>query len=221
MYKTLRINKIHRNKLWLLSMFEDRNHERYANVAWVIGKWMKRKGMGTQEGSQIVCGQFVTKLARKLRLLSDEVLDGLRAMIFCRSLDATTLRELIRPDWRLIAEDLALGVRVERNLGRGFLKFESRKLSALKGLTLRNLAPSTKELLSKTLTSFSMLVLNRMICALLLKLGIGPLVLSVSSPNEPSSRLNSSNAFQMRNRLEKERLIIIEYLAKDEEKDVF
>ncbi|GKA67348.1 hypothetical protein Tco_0767156 [Tanacetum coccineum] len=56
---------------------------------------------------------------------------------------------------------------------RFFLKFESRRFSALKGLTLRNLAPSMKELLSKTMTSFAMLVLNRMIGALLLKLGIG------------------------------------------------
>nr|GFA45600.1 hypothetical protein [Tanacetum cinerariifolium] len=43
----------------------------------------KRKGMGTQEGSQIVCRQ---------------------------SLDATTLRELIGPDGRLIAEDPSLSV---------------------------------------------------------------------------------------------------------------
>ncbi|GJU89397.1 hypothetical protein Tco_1301820 [Tanacetum coccineum] len=97
-------DKIDRNELWLLSMFEDRNHERYANVSWVIARWMKRKGKGTHEGSQIVCGQFVTKLARKFRLLNDEVLDGLRALIFFRTLDATTLKELIRPDGRLITE---------------------------------------------------------------------------------------------------------------------
>ncbi|GJS77535.1 hypothetical protein Tco_0727416 [Tanacetum coccineum] len=62
---------------------------------------------------------------------------------------------------------------VERSLGRGFRKFESRKLSALKGLTLKNLVPSMKELLSKTSTSFAMLAMNKMIGALLLKLGIG------------------------------------------------
>ncbi|GKA11027.1 hypothetical protein Tco_0690460 [Tanacetum coccineum] len=52
-------------------------------------------------------------------------------------------------------------------------KIQKKELSALKGLTLRNLVPSMKESLSKTLTSFAMLVLNMMIGALLLKLGIG------------------------------------------------
>ncbi|GJX08646.1 hypothetical protein Tco_0196578 [Tanacetum coccineum] len=62
---------------------------------------------------------------------------------------------------------------LERNFGRGFQKFESRKLSALKGLTLRNLVPSTKEWLSKTSTSFAMLAMNKMIGTLLLKPGTG------------------------------------------------
>ncbi|GKE39617.1 hypothetical protein Tco_1463022 [Tanacetum coccineum] len=50
--------KIKRNDLWLLSMFEDRHQNGYANVAWVIAKWMKRKGAGSQKDSQICCGQF-------------------------------------------------------------------------------------------------------------------------------------------------------------------
>ncbi|GKA15575.1 hypothetical protein Tco_0695322 [Tanacetum coccineum] len=45
------------------------------------------------EESQIICGQFMTKLAKKLRLLSNEVLDVLGAPIFYRYLEATTLRE--------------------------------------------------------------------------------------------------------------------------------
>ncbi|GJX78259.1 hypothetical protein Tco_0325070 [Tanacetum coccineum] len=44
----------------------------YANVAWLIARWMKRKGVGTQKESQICCGQFIPKLARKVRVLSDE-----------------------------------------------------------------------------------------------------------------------------------------------------
>ncbi|GKF62703.1 hypothetical protein Tco_0182757 [Tanacetum coccineum] len=104
------MDKIQRNELWLLSMFEDRHHERCANITWVISKWMKRKGMGIQEGSQIVYGQFVTKLANKLRILSNEVLYGLRALIFYRSLDATTLREVIGHDGRLTTEYPALCV---------------------------------------------------------------------------------------------------------------
>ncbi|GJW42723.1 hypothetical protein Tco_0071522 [Tanacetum coccineum] len=35
---TIGYDKIQRNEPWLLSMFEDRNRERYANVAWVIAR---------------------------------------------------------------------------------------------------------------------------------------------------------------------------------------
>ncbi|GJY53691.1 hypothetical protein Tco_0445355 [Tanacetum coccineum] len=72
-----RYDKIQRNELWLMSMFEARNQNR---------------------------------MARKMILLTDEVLDGLSALIYCRSLDATTLRELIGSNGRLITEDPALGV---------------------------------------------------------------------------------------------------------------
>ncbi|GJU34322.1 hypothetical protein Tco_1182676 [Tanacetum coccineum] len=58
----------------------------------------------------IVCGQFVTKLAKKMQVLTDVVLDGPSALIYCRPLDATTLRELIGPYGRLIAEDLTPSV---------------------------------------------------------------------------------------------------------------
>ncbi|GJR40222.1 hypothetical protein Tco_1215906 [Tanacetum coccineum] len=108
--RTTGYDKIKRNELWLMSMFEDRNQQRYANVAWVIAKLMKRKRMGTQKRSMIVCGQFVTKLAKTTQLLADDILDGLSAPIDCRSLDATTLRELICHDERLITEDLTTGV---------------------------------------------------------------------------------------------------------------
>nr|GFA83333.1 hypothetical protein [Tanacetum cinerariifolium] len=68
------------------------------------------KGIDTQEGRMIVYGQFVTKLAKKMQLLTYDVLDGLNASIQCRFVDATTLRELIGPDGRLIAENPAPGV---------------------------------------------------------------------------------------------------------------
>ncbi|GJX34300.1 retrovirus-related pol polyprotein from transposon TNT 1-94 [Tanacetum coccineum] len=41
---------------------------------------------------------------------NDEVLDGLSALVYCRSLDATTLRELISSNGRLIVKDSTLGV---------------------------------------------------------------------------------------------------------------
>ncbi|GJY81180.1 hypothetical protein Tco_0493931 [Tanacetum coccineum] len=77
----------------------------YANVAWLIAKWMKRKGAGTQRESQICCGQFISKLARKSRVLTDGVIRRLSAPIYCRDLDTTTLRELIDFEGRLIPED--------------------------------------------------------------------------------------------------------------------
>ncbi|GJW67025.1 retrovirus-related pol polyprotein from transposon TNT 1-94 [Tanacetum coccineum] len=54
--------------------------------------------------SMTCCGQFITKIARKARVLSDEVIRSLSAPIYCRDLDTTTLRELIDFKVRLIPE---------------------------------------------------------------------------------------------------------------------
>ncbi|GJV43369.1 ribonuclease H-like domain-containing protein [Tanacetum coccineum] len=88
----------------------ERHQNGYVNVAWLIARWIKRKGAGTQKESQICYGQFITKLARKLRVLSDEVLRSLSALIYCRDLDTTTLRELIDFEGRLIPKDPQPGV---------------------------------------------------------------------------------------------------------------
>ncbi|GKB38023.1 hypothetical protein Tco_0882965 [Tanacetum coccineum] len=91
-------------------MFDTRHQNRYANVAWLIARWMKRKGAGTQKESQICCGQFITKLARKTRVLTDDVIRSLSTPIYYRDLDMTTLRELIDSEGRLILEDPQPGV---------------------------------------------------------------------------------------------------------------
>ncbi|GKC18951.1 hypothetical protein Tco_1021101 [Tanacetum coccineum] len=70
---------------------------------------MKRKGVGTQKESMICYGQFVTRLVKKMQLLTND-LDRLSAPIYFRSLDATILRELNGPNGRLIAEDPTPGV---------------------------------------------------------------------------------------------------------------
>ncbi|GJY39871.1 hypothetical protein Tco_0426235 [Tanacetum coccineum] len=82
----------------------------YINVAWFIAKWLKRKGVGSQRESMIYCRQFITRIARRMRLLTYEVLDGLSAPIYCRALDTTTFRDLIGSNGRLIAKDPAPGV---------------------------------------------------------------------------------------------------------------
>ncbi|GJT25291.1 hypothetical protein Tco_0895228 [Tanacetum coccineum] len=102
--RTTGYEKIQRNDLWLLSMFEDRHQNGYANVAWVIAKWMKRKGAGSQKDSQICCGQFISKIARKSRVLTEETIRSLSTPVYCRDLDRTTLRELIDSEDRLIPE---------------------------------------------------------------------------------------------------------------------
>ncbi|GJY06764.1 hypothetical protein Tco_0373818 [Tanacetum coccineum] len=103
-HRTTGYEKIQRNDLWLLSMFEDRHQNGYANVAWVIAKWMKRKGAGSQKDSQICCGQFISKIAKKSRVLTEETIRSLSTLVYCRDLDRTTLRELITSEDRLIPE---------------------------------------------------------------------------------------------------------------------
>ncbi|GJT62667.1 hypothetical protein Tco_1006200 [Tanacetum coccineum] len=103
-------DKIQKNDLRLLRMFDARHQNEYASVAWLIARWMERKGAGTQRDSQICCGHFITKIARKARVLTDAVLRSLSALIYYRDLGMTTLRELIDSEGRLIPKDPQSGV---------------------------------------------------------------------------------------------------------------
>ncbi|GKE59655.1 hypothetical protein Tco_1498840 [Tanacetum coccineum] len=103
-------DKIQKTDLWLLSMSDARHQNGYANVAWLIMRWMKRKGAGTQKESQICCRQFITKISRKARVLTDVVLRSLSTLIYCRDLDTTTLKELIDSEGRLIPKDSQPGI---------------------------------------------------------------------------------------------------------------
>ncbi|GJQ93540.1 hypothetical protein Tco_0004679 [Tanacetum coccineum] len=102
--KRLGYDKVQKNELWLLSMFEANHQNGYANFTWLIAKWMKKKGVGTQRESLICCGQFVMRIAKRLGILSDEVLIGLSAPTYCRTLDANILRELIGSNGSLNTE---------------------------------------------------------------------------------------------------------------------
>ncbi|GKA68959.1 hypothetical protein Tco_0775023 [Tanacetum coccineum] len=73
-------------------------------------RWMKRKGGGSQKESMICCGQFITKIAKRKNLLSEEVLNSLSALIYCKALDTTTLRDLIEYEGRLIPKAPEPGV---------------------------------------------------------------------------------------------------------------
>ncbi|GKG12587.1 hypothetical protein Tco_0346824, partial [Tanacetum coccineum] len=85
--RTTGYEMIQRNDLWLLS-----------------AKWMKRKGAGGQKDSQICCGQFISNIARKSRVLTKEIIRSLSTPVYCRDLDRTTLRELIDSEDRLIPD---------------------------------------------------------------------------------------------------------------------
>nr|GEV17557.1 hypothetical protein [Tanacetum cinerariifolium] len=67
-------------------------------------------GAGTQQESQICCGQFISKIARKSRALTNDVLRSLSALIYCRYLDTATLRDLIDSNGKLIPKDPQPGV---------------------------------------------------------------------------------------------------------------
>ncbi|GKA01460.1 hypothetical protein Tco_0674125 [Tanacetum coccineum] len=82
--KTIGYEKIQKNDLWLLSMFDARHQNGYANVAWLI--------------------------AKKSGVLTDDVIRSLSAPIYYRDLDTTPLRDLIDSEGRLIPEDLQPGV---------------------------------------------------------------------------------------------------------------
>nr|GEW95846.1 zinc finger BED domain-containing protein RICESLEEPER 2 [Tanacetum cinerariifolium] len=62
------------------------------------------------KGNQICCGKFISKIARKSRALTHDVLRSLSAPIYCRDLDTTTLRDLIDCEGKLIPEDPQSGV---------------------------------------------------------------------------------------------------------------
>nr|GEY15994.1 hypothetical protein [Tanacetum cinerariifolium] len=91
-------------EVWLLKTCL-RHQNGYANMAWLIVRWMKKRGAGTQKESQICCGQFISKIARKSRVLTDVVIRSLSALTYIRDLDTTTLRDLIEFKGRLIPED--------------------------------------------------------------------------------------------------------------------
>ncbi|GKD93800.1 hypothetical protein Tco_1373637 [Tanacetum coccineum] len=100
--ENLSLSRIHASTIWNPVLRVHQNG--YVNVAWLIARWMKRKGAGSQKESMIYGGQYITKIAERKNLLSKEVLNSLSAPIYYRALDTTTLRELIDFEGRLIPE---------------------------------------------------------------------------------------------------------------------
>ncbi|GJS07518.1 hypothetical protein Tco_0364314 [Tanacetum coccineum] len=108
--RATRYDKVQKNDLWLLSMFDAGHQNGYANVAWLIVRWMKKKGAGTKKESQICYEQFISKIAWKYRVLTEDVVRNLSALIYYRDLDTTTLIDLLNSNGKLIPEDPQPGV---------------------------------------------------------------------------------------------------------------
>ncbi|GJV69828.1 hypothetical protein Tco_1485337, partial [Tanacetum coccineum] len=81
--RTTGYDKIQKNDLWLLSMFDARHQNAYANVAWI---------------------------AKKCTVLIEDVVRSLSPPIYCRDLDTITLKDLIDSDGKLILKDPQPGV---------------------------------------------------------------------------------------------------------------
>ncbi|GJU00755.1 hypothetical protein Tco_1111093 [Tanacetum coccineum] len=77
--RTTGYDKYKKNDLWLLSMFDARHQNGYEN--------------------------FISKIARKSKVLTEDVIRSLSALIYCRDLDTTTLRDLIDSEGKFIPED--------------------------------------------------------------------------------------------------------------------
>ncbi|GJV60621.1 hypothetical protein Tco_1466721, partial [Tanacetum coccineum] len=82
--RTTGYDKVQKNDLWLLSMFNARHQNGYAN--------------------------FISKIARKCKVLTEDVVRSLSASIYCRDLDTITLRDLIDSEGKLIPKDPQPGV---------------------------------------------------------------------------------------------------------------
>ena len=72
--RTTGFDKIQRMECWLLSLFERKNMGEYANVAWVVAHWLKKKGKGSQSDSELVCGHLITRLAKGLNTTRKQIL---------------------------------------------------------------------------------------------------------------------------------------------------
>nr|GEW50567.1 hypothetical protein [Tanacetum cinerariifolium] len=79
--RTIGYDKIQKNDFWILSMFDAKHQNGYVNVAWLIA-----------------------------RVLIEDVVRSLSALIYCRYLDTTTLRDLIDSESKLILKDPQPGV---------------------------------------------------------------------------------------------------------------
>ncbi|GJX65013.1 hypothetical protein Tco_0299356 [Tanacetum coccineum] len=92
---------------WRLGLYhaEELNEEEWV-CKYGMGdcKMDEKKEVGIQTDSQICCGQFISKIARKSRVLTEETICNLSTPVYCRDLDRTTLRELIDSEDRLILE---------------------------------------------------------------------------------------------------------------------
>ncbi|GJY77989.1 retrotransposon ORF1 [Tanacetum coccineum] len=83
----------------------NRHHNGYGKCGLVIAKWIKgRSWKVRRKDNQICCGQFISKISRKSRVLIEEIICSLSTPVYCRDFDRTTLREFIDSRLELIPD---------------------------------------------------------------------------------------------------------------------
>ncbi|GKA97166.1 hypothetical protein Tco_0825060 [Tanacetum coccineum] len=70
--KVCAADELRTKKIIKFRLFGSRHQNGYVNVAWLIARWMKMKGAGSQKESMICCGQCITKISKRKNLLSKE-----------------------------------------------------------------------------------------------------------------------------------------------------
>nr|GEY30620.1 hypothetical protein [Tanacetum cinerariifolium] len=74
---------------------KDKDHKSLTTKAMSMNSRMSVTMNSLRKERMICCRQLITKIRMKMRVLTDEVLNNLSASTCCRTLDTTTLRELI------------------------------------------------------------------------------------------------------------------------------
>ncbi|GJX96934.1 hypothetical protein Tco_0352732 [Tanacetum coccineum] len=80
-------DKVQKNKLWLLSMFEANHQNGYANVTWLIAKWMKKKEVGTQTLDANILRELIGSNGR---LIPEEIAPNIPRVVTPRAPQPTT-----------------------------------------------------------------------------------------------------------------------------------
>lgn len=108
--RTTQHDKVYEFDLWLLEFFRRNDPTQYVNVIWALVSFMQVRGPGRNKSSQMVCGHFITRIAKNLGIASPANMRGLSPRvrwIYLTKHDFETSRLLSPGGNHLIAEEEA------------------------------------------------------------------------------------------------------------------